>query len=62
MNEQTINIWTDDPSIVGVFDFRVDATETSSKLVNGSVKFSVTMKCLITELWPVITSEDLQVI
>jgi len=60
MNEEGISIWTDDSSIVGVYNFRVVATETTSKLVNSSVKFSVTIKCRITKLWPIITLENLK--
>ena len=60
VHEDGISIWTDDSSLVGVYNFRVDATETTSKLVNNIVKFSVTMKCWITELTPEITVENLK--
>ena len=42
-----------------IFGHHSEATETTSKLVNSSVKFSVTIKCGIYLLEPVITSDNL---
>lgn len=52
-----MKIGTDDVSLVGIYNFKLKATETSSNVSNDEIKFTVTMICQITDLSPIIDNQ-----
>ena len=53
--ESQVEIQSNDPSVIGVHNFKFTATEVNQGLVDSTVGFKVTINCQTQNLKPVIT-------